>query len=246
LPRSSAGASDTLDAWSALPIGGPERIIVTSFTTEAEQGLRTARRGAAGAPGSEVFESVCRLMANGARTILLTRWRTSGRTNYDLVREFVQEFPHASAAEGWQRAVVLAREAPLDLNREPRLKRSAGDIGLPTADHPFFWAGYLLVDTGTRPQKESEPAAAPGNGGDVMKDAAGTTIRVPLPALPPPQSTSAPPAAENGADAANAEKTSPAPENQMDDKKRADEKAGLIEPSDDAGSSDGSPKESAE
>jgi hypothetical protein len=158
LPRSTAGASDTLDAWFALPYGGPERVIVTSFTTDAEQGLRTTRRGANSPAGSDVFQAVCRLMANGAKTILLTRWRTAGRTNFDLVREFVQELPVEPADDAWRRSVVLARETPIDLHREPRLKRAEGELPTPpTASHPFFWAGYLLVDTGSRPDEESPP-----------------------------------------------------------------------------------------
>ena len=91
-------------------------------------------------------------MADGARTIVLTRWRTGGRTNFDLVREFVRELPNAPATEAWQRACLLARESPLEASREPRLKRSDETGELPTADHPFFWAGYLLVDTSPRPR----------------------------------------------------------------------------------------------
>jgi hypothetical protein len=189
LPKSSVGASDTLDAWMELPYGGPERVVVSSFTTEAEQGLRTMRRGAGDSPGGDVFQTACRLMATGARTILLSRWRTGGRTNYDLVREFVQELPEARAADAWRRAVMLAREAPADVNREPRLKRSGNVTTLPTAEHPFFWAGYLLVDTGTRPAREIKALQLPTPaGGEVINDAAGATIRVPLPPLPAPQS----------------------------------------------------------
>jgi hypothetical protein len=178
LPRSSAGAADTLESWLALPYGGPERVVMTSFTTEAEQGLKPSRRGA-GPPGGEVFQTLCRFMANGARTMLLTRWRTNGRTNFDLVREFVQELPNEPAADSWRRSVMLAREAPLDISREPRLKRSDDKVELPTADHPFFWAGYVLVDTGTRPGQEEQPAKADGAGSV-------TTGAPPTPPLPPP------------------------------------------------------------
>jgi hypothetical protein len=211
-PRSSGGGTDTLEAWMALPYGGPERFVMTSFTTEAEQGLRTTRRAGAGAPGSEVFQTLCRLMANGARTILLTRWRTNGRTNFDLVREFVQELPHEPAAEAWRRSVVLARESPLDINREPRLKRSDDKSDLPTADHPFFWAGYILVDTGTRPGQDDVPGAPAASGSTKAST-------MPAPPLPAPGTTTPPAGAlpdagkdkiEKSADSApmNAAKTS--------------------------------------
>lgn len=159
LPRSRSAANDTLEAWYGLPFGGPERIILTGVATAAEQGLKTSRRGNApsGELGSEIFQSTCGLMANGARTILLTRWRTSGRTNFELVREFVQELPNESATEAWQRSCLLAREAPLDAAREPRLKRKDDSEELPTADHPFFWAGYLLVDTSPAHSNDKRP-----------------------------------------------------------------------------------------
>jgi len=164
LPRSRGAGKDAFGAWIALPFGGPEQIVLTGVATEAEQGLKTSKRSGSrssaarpGGPGSEIFQSLCNMMSGGARTILMTRWRTGGRTNFDLVREFAKESAGAPASDAWQRACLLAREAPLDASREPRLKRSDETGDLPTADHPFFWAGYLLVDTGPR----AEPAETP-------------------------------------------------------------------------------------
>jgi hypothetical protein len=56
-----------------------------------------------------------------------------------------------AATEAWQRSVLLARESTLDPALEPRLKRAEKLEEAPTANHPFFWAGYLLVDTGYDP-----------------------------------------------------------------------------------------------
>jgi hypothetical protein len=156
LPRARGRANDSLAAWIGLPYEGPERIMLTGFPTAAESGLKGVRSDDA---GREVFHAACGLMAAGARTMLLSRWRTGGQVNLQLVREFVQELPHASAAEAWQRSVLLAREAPLDPAGEPRLKKldEAGEP--PRAEHPFFWAGYLLLDTGTRPATEPEAVA---------------------------------------------------------------------------------------
>jgi hypothetical protein len=170
LPRSRGSGKDALSAWIVLPIGGPEQIILTGVATEAEQGLKPAKRSSSRAstarqvqPGSEVFQSLCNLMSGGARTVLITRWRTGGRTNFDLVREFAAELANGPAAEAWQRACLLAREAPIDVSREPRLKRSDETGEMPTADHPFFWAGYLLVDTGPRPADAPELPKADAN-----------------------------------------------------------------------------------
>ena len=64
-------------------------------------------------------------------------------------------------AEAWQRSVFLAREAPLDANREPRLKRPEDIDQVQLADHPFFWAGYLLIDSGSDPGLEEDAPVQP-------------------------------------------------------------------------------------
>jgi hypothetical protein len=159
VPRGRGNAGDAADVALVLPYGGPEHVIVTGFATAAEQGLKPSRRDSARdvRPGSEVFRALCGMMASGARTVLLSRWRTGGRTNLELVREYVRELPQVSATDAWQRACLLARESPLDTQNEPRLKGLEETSEPPTANHPFFWAGYLLVDTSPRPE-EMEPA----------------------------------------------------------------------------------------
>ncbi len=119
LDKSKLGA--TLADWLALPWGGPEVVILPGFHTAAEDGLKRLHRGA---PGNEVFLAVCGLMANGGRTLLLSRWRTGGQTSFDLVREFIQELPNTTAADAWQRAVLLAMDSRLNLGGEPRIKRA--------------------------------------------------------------------------------------------------------------------------
>ena len=110
--------------------------------------------------GEEVFLAVCGLMATGTRTILLSRWRVGGEIPTVLVREFAGELPRESASQAWQRAVDLARVEELDPSMEPRMKGSAKD-GLVSADHPFFWSGYLLVDTGAEPRRNEAQQPLP-------------------------------------------------------------------------------------
>jgi hypothetical protein len=208
-PRSRGTSKEKANTWITLPYGGPERLVITGFKTEAQQGLKTPRRETSrsaarkpvAAAGEDIFQSLCNLMSGGARSILLTRWRTAGRTNFDLVREFAKESADAPAAEAWQRACLLARENPIDQAHEPRLKHSDEAGEMPTADHPFFWAGYLLVDTGPR----SEKAGAPNP--DAAKDK-----NVPPPAKPaeagnnlPAPKTEKEPAANKKAENATAE-----------------------------------------
>ena len=134
----------TLADWGLLPFTGLEQIVLPGFHTPAEYALKRSGNG------DEVFLSVCGLMASGSRTILLSRWRVGGQSTVDLMREFVQELPHESAALAWQRSVRLAADRLLDPSLEGRLKASGGVNGV-KADHPFFWSGYLLVDTGLVP-----------------------------------------------------------------------------------------------
>ena len=95
-------------------------------------------------------------MASGTRTILISRWRTGGQTSLDLVREFTQELPYTTPSDAWQRAILLTAASRLNLEAEPRIKRST-ETQAPRGNHPFFWAGYMVVDSGTGPAPESEP-----------------------------------------------------------------------------------------
>ena len=136
-----------------LPWGGPLEIVLPGFHTQAEESLkRLARVG----PGNDVFLSICGLMARGASTILLSRWQTGGQTSLDLVREFTQELPHTVPADAWQRAVQVVAASRLNLDAEPRIKPAPTDDP-PRAGHPFFWAGYLLVDSGAGESAEAQP-----------------------------------------------------------------------------------------
>ena len=149
LDRGKPGS--TLADWMRLPWGGPEVIALPGYHTLAEN----PRRGT-GPLGAEVFLSICGLLSTGTRTVLVSRWRTGGQSSFDLVREFVQELPRTSAADAWQRAVLLVQESRLNREAEPRVKFSAGEElkGAP----PFFWAGYLLVDCGEPVEKRAAEA----------------------------------------------------------------------------------------
>jgi tetratricopeptide (TPR) repeat protein len=143
LDRGKSGS--TLANWITLPWGGPEQVVIAGFHTPAESGLKLR------ANGDEVFLAACGFMASGTRTILLSRWRPGGKSSYDLIREFVQELPYSSASVAWQRAVRVVADDDIIVEREPRVNAPDLDVGL-KARHPFFWAGYLLIDTGARPK----------------------------------------------------------------------------------------------
>lgn len=151
-----SGSRGALDSWLTLPLAGPELVVLPGFHTAAENGLKTAAKEG---HGRNVFLSVCGVMASGARTVLITRWRPGGRSSYDLVREFLRELPHTTAADAWQRSVEFVSQLDVDPEREPRI-----DLGSsaqpPKARHPLFWSAFMLIDSGTPPRKEdADPAA---------------------------------------------------------------------------------------
>lgn len=140
--RGRAGSS--LAHWFSLPWGRAEQVVLPGFHTPAEAALKS------GGTGEEMFLTICGLMASGARTVLISRWRTGGPSAHDVVREFAQELPHLSASAAWQRSLAVVGPTELDPDAEPRVKEFMADPPL-RLDHPFFWAGYLLADTGFAP-----------------------------------------------------------------------------------------------
>ena len=144
IDRGKAGSN--LSAWFSLPWGGLDYVILPGFHSAAESGMKK-RAG----DGNDLFLSICGLMSTGVRTILISRWRSGGQTSFDLVRELVQELPHTSPADAWQRSVQVVSDNVLDPEAEPRLKRFSANVQPQKADHPFFWAGYMLVDSGRLP-----------------------------------------------------------------------------------------------
>lgn len=163
LPLGRTNADNDLGAWLSLPGLGPQRLIFAGAHTVAENAGKTSRRrNNGGPPGSELFLASCGLMSNGAQTILLSRWRVGGQSTLELIREFMQELPRTSAADAWQRCIEVAKELRLEPALEPRVKLKAGS-DVVTAAHPFFWAGYLLIDSGEPLVEEppADPVAAP-------------------------------------------------------------------------------------
>lgn len=156
LPLDRGKPLSSLADWLVLPFGSPDVVLLPGYHTAAEDSLKGVGRGA---PGQEVFLSVCGLMASGTRTVLLSRWRTGGESSYRMLREFAQELPHTTPADAWQRAVFVTAGSAIDPEAEPRVKRTAAEQAI-KASHPFFWAGYLLVDPGIAPFKAEPPGEA--------------------------------------------------------------------------------------
>jgi hypothetical protein len=156
VPLDSMRSAGSLANWFALPWKNTGQILLPGFHTAAENSLR--QLGSA-RPGNDLFLSTCGLMSTGARSVLISRWRTGGPACGELMHQFAQELPYTGASDAWQRSVQLLWETPLDLDREPRISR-AGGVEEATGRHPLFWSGYLLIDTGWTPAKVEKLAAA--------------------------------------------------------------------------------------
>ncbi|MEK6233336.1 MAG: CHAT domain-containing protein, partial [Planctomycetales bacterium] len=151
----------TLDSWLGLPWKGPDAAIFPAFHSRAEDAGNLSGLNP-NVAGNELFLSVCGLMASGSRTIVLSRWRTGGYTSYELIREFTQELGRSSPAEAWQRSVFLASETQIRPDAEPRIDVPP-NVEPPNASHPFFWSGYLLVDSSQPAQAADEAGGQPNS-----------------------------------------------------------------------------------
>ena len=151
----------TFGDWLDPPAKRPRVVIVPGLQTAMADGL--AKPPAR--PGEDLFLAATDLLAAGARTVVVSRWRMGGKLGIDMIEEFLRDLPadaaaedaapRSRAAESWQRAVDVAMAEEPDVAREPRVKQVVEAV-LPDARHPFFWAGYMLVDCGAG--RASEPA----------------------------------------------------------------------------------------
>jgi len=156
---SSRGAKPlTFGDWLAPPAKRPRRVLLPGLETAMADGLAKPPPR----PGEELFFATTDLVAAGAETVVLSRWRMGGKACTDLMTEFLRGTladPVRPAADAWQRAVDVVIAEPPDATREPRI-RAADEAPLDAPLHPIFWSGYMLVDCGA---STPPPAAAPAD-----------------------------------------------------------------------------------
>lgn len=157
----------SINAWMSLPVHGPEFVSLP--------GLQTFGKGRK-ANGSEMFLTSVSLMASGTRTLLLPRWPGGGATSLGLTRMYAKNLESQTGPESLRSAMIEARKLDFDAESEPQVKteKEPQDISL---EHPFFWAGFLVVDT-----PRLKPAAVVPQAG-----AMGGAMAAPLPGggMPP-------------------------------------------------------------
>lgn len=139
-PKPTGG--NAVSDWIACPWGAPRLIVMPALRTYAENSLKN------GGNGQEIALAVLAMQASGADTILLSRWRTGGRSAFDLAEAFVKNYEKEPSANAWKDAVAELVERDVVVDEEPRLKKLGLSEAIPKYDAPFWWAGYILVDSG--------------------------------------------------------------------------------------------------
>ena len=144
-------AGVTIESWMALPWAGPEHVVLPGFHSDGGAGLRGKLNG------NDLFLTSIGLMAAGTRTALISRWATGGKTSLTLTGKFAAK----QESLGLEKAIMESRQetraAVLDYENEPRLRMKKTDPVL-NAQHPFFWAGPMLlgIPDNRPPVKEAE------------------------------------------------------------------------------------------
>ncbi|MEE2827302.1 MAG: CHAT domain-containing protein [Planctomycetota bacterium] len=150
----------TLAGWMSLPLEGPEHIILPGYTSGGAAGSRS--RG----NGQDLFQLVCGLLASGSRTILISRWRVGGENSLTQTRDYATRLHDQRPLDAWTDSVKDSKQQELNLEQEPRIKPEKLDQPI-LADHPFFWAGMMLVEvpndkTANSPADPSADPPLPG------------------------------------------------------------------------------------
>lgn len=168
-----------LDRWIGYPNVGPEFLYVAGGNSAIVDGIK------GNLVGEELEFYSTLLMAAGCQSMVLPRWRAGGHVPYDLPAAVLKRMSESTTAVAMREAILEIRKAPLDVARQTRLRNARGEAPT-TADHPFWWAGQMVIDRGSWYREPDEapageagalqlggdPAAAPPNA-DGVNPAAG-------------------------------------------------------------------------
>lgn len=154
IPDTNNKGGHSLIEWLLLPWPGPRQIIAPQFSTAAGSGLKSNDLN-----GRELFLLACHAIAGGAQTILISRWNVGDTSSFRASIEFAVAARSLSATDAKLKMVEAIQQLPIDTSETARVRAPADGAGDRKSVHPFFWSGYLLIDTGWRPPVEAEPAA---------------------------------------------------------------------------------------
>lgn len=143
LTSAKAGRREA-NAWARLPFGGTTAVVLRGLGGGEAGGANGRRARDAVAFGSPELHLTCSLLAGGTPSLLVERWPTGGTRSDELVAEWLNGLGQMEPNAAWARSLSLGRSAPLDPESEPRLVADPG--AAPTAEHPFWWSSFLLID----------------------------------------------------------------------------------------------------
>jgi len=156
-----------VERWVGFPNVGPELLIVAGGSSIFADGMKGSPTGAE----LEFYSTL--LMAAGCQSMVLPRWRSGGHVPYDLTVALTKRLQEHMPSVALREAIQEIRQTPLDPTRQTRVRSGRGEAP-PTADHPFFWAGQMLIDRGSwyrEPDEVGGVAADPAAGLLQMDDA---------------------------------------------------------------------------
>ncbi len=153
IPDTNSKPGHSLVDWHLLPWSGPRQIIVPQFSSDAADGLKSKN-----ANGQELFQLACHTIACGAQTLLVSRWNVGNSSSFQASTEFAAASTTLSAIDALQQTIEKIKSLPLDVSETSRIKGPKEGVGDRKSTHPFFWSGYLLIDTGWRPPIAEPPA----------------------------------------------------------------------------------------
>jgi CHAT domain-containing protein len=110
--------------------------------------------------GNELFQLSCHALAGGAQTLLISRWNVGDTSTFQASIEFSRATDELSAIDAWLETTDKIKQLPVDVSEASRIHAPNEEGGDRKSDHPFFWSGYLLVDTGWRPDDGAEAPPA--------------------------------------------------------------------------------------
>ncbi|UUO05279.1 CHAT domain-containing protein [Blastopirellula sp. J2-11] len=140
-----------LGSWFPLPLATPQTVYLPGFHTAAEDSLKR------GGNGDEIFAAAMGTYSGGTQTLVLSRWHSAGDAAVRMIAGIGARIDRLPASQAWQEAIAEVRSSPLDAAHEPRL-RVLGELKPPeTADHPFFWADLMVIDSGIVPEETDAP-----------------------------------------------------------------------------------------
>ncbi len=153
----------TLGHWLYLPYGAPRLVILSGMHTQCEGLAKKSKRKASASaktpiavPGQELFLTSMAFLANGSDTVILPRWRLEGNSPATLSALFLAQLEKSeTASEAWKKAVLRFAGEEIEIASEPRIGKS-DEMERVSATHPFFWAGNILIDSGSGSLRRKE------------------------------------------------------------------------------------------